>query len=87
MDRSVRCRSRSIRDFCSEAGSYYLIMEWVEGVDLGTLIRVYRDAVRDVPWPVAVTIAIGTLRGLGAAHDRVTVPGTRRRMTPQPDED
>ena len=76
-----------VHDFCSEAGSYYLIMEWVEGVDLGTLIRVYRDAVRDVPWPVAVTIAIGTLRGLGAAHDRVTVPGTRRRMTPQPDED
>src|SRR5215475_8939661 len=65
-----------VHDFCSEAGSYYLIMEWVEGVDLGTLIKVYRDAVRDVPWPVAVTIAIGTLRGLGAAHDRVAPDGT-----------
>ena len=65
-----------VHDFCSEAGSYYLIMEWVEGVDLGTLIKVNRDAVRDVPWPVAVTIAIGTLRGLGAAHDRVAPDGT-----------
>ncbi len=65
-----------VHDFCSEAGSYYLIMEWVEGVDLGTLIKVYRDAVRDVPWLVAVTIAIGTLRGLGAAHDRVAPDGT-----------
>jgi serine/threonine protein kinase len=65
-----------VHDFCSEDGSYYLIMEWVEGVDLGTLIRVNRDAVRDVPWPVAVTIAIGTLRGLGAAHDRVAPDGT-----------
>src|SRR5882672_8014711 len=65
-----------VHDFCSEAGSYYLIMEWVEGVDLGTLIKVYRDAVRDVPWPVAATIAIGTLRGLGAAHDRVAPDGT-----------
>jgi len=65
-----------VHDFCSEGGSYYLIMEWVEGVDLGTLIRVYRDAVREVPWPVAVTIAIGTLRGLGAAHDRVAPDGT-----------
>jgi serine/threonine-protein kinase len=65
-----------VHDFCSEAGSYYLIMEWVEGVDLGTLIKVNRDAVREVAWPVAVTIAIGTLRGLGAAHDRVAPDGT-----------
>jgi serine/threonine-protein kinase len=65
-----------VHDFCSESGSYYLIMEWVEGVDLGTLIKVNRDAVRDVPWPVAATIAIGTLRGLGAAHDRVAPDGT-----------
>jgi eukaryotic-like serine/threonine-protein kinase len=65
-----------VHDFCSEAGSYYLIMEWVEGIDLGALIKVSRDAVRDVPWPVAATIAIGTLRGLGAAHDRVAPDGT-----------
>ena len=64
-----------VHDFCSEAGSYYLIMEWVEGIDLGALIKVNRDAVRDVPWPVAVTIGIGTLRGLGAAHDRVGPDG------------
>jgi len=65
-----------VHDFCSEAGSYYLIMEWVEGVDLGALIKVYRDNVRDVPWPVVVTIGIGTLRGLGAAHDRIAPDGT-----------
>ena len=65
-----------VHDFCSEAGNYYLIMEWVEGIDLGALIKVSRDAVRDVPWPVAATIAIGTLRGLGAAHDRVAPDGT-----------
>ncbi|HEY0482000.1 MAG TPA: serine/threonine-protein kinase [Kofleriaceae bacterium] len=65
-----------VHDFCSEAGSYYLIMEWVEGIDLGALIKVNRDNVRDVPWPVAATIAIGTLRGLGAAHDRVGPDGT-----------
>jgi serine/threonine protein kinase len=64
-----------VHDFCSEGGSYYLIMEWVEGIDLGALIKVNRDAVRDIPWPVAVTIAIGTLRGLGAAHDRVGLDG------------
>jgi eukaryotic-like serine/threonine-protein kinase len=65
-----------VHDFCSESGSYYLIMEWVEGIDLGALIKVNRDNVRNVPWPVAVTIAIGALRGLGAAHDRVAPDGT-----------
>jgi len=66
-----------VHDFCSEAGSYYLIMEWVDGIDLGALIKVYRDSVRDVPWPVVATIGIGTLRGLGAAHDRVAPDGTQ----------
>jgi serine/threonine-protein kinase len=65
-----------VHDFVSEHGSYYLIMEWVEGVDLGALIKAYRDNVQDVAWPLAVTIAIGTLRGLGAAHDRVGPDGT-----------
>jgi serine/threonine-protein kinase len=65
-----------VHDFCSEAGSYYLIMEWVEGIDLGALIKSYRDTDRDVPWPLAATIGIGTLRGLGAAHDRVAPDGT-----------
>ncbi len=65
-----------VHDFVSEAGSYYLVMEWVEGIDLGGLIKFYRDAGRDVPWQLAVAIGIGTLQGLGAAHDRVAPDGT-----------
>ena len=65
-----------VHDFCSESGSYYLIMEWVEGIDLGAMIKAYREAGRDVPWPLAAAIGIGTLRGLGAAHDRVAPDGT-----------
>jgi serine/threonine-protein kinase len=65
-----------VHDFCSESGSYYLIMEWVEGIDLGALIKAYRETVRDVPWALAAAIGIGTLRGLGAAHDRVAPDGT-----------
>src|SRR3954462_9420490 len=60
-----------VHDFCSEDGSYYLVMEWVEGIDLGGFIKWHREQARSVPWPLAVAIAIGTLRGLGAAHDRV----------------
>lgn len=65
-----------VHDFCGDAGSYYLVMEWVEGIDLGGLIKVYTDQGKDVPWPLAVAIAIGTLQGLGAAHDRVAPDGT-----------
>jgi serine/threonine-protein kinase len=65
-----------VHDFCSEDGSYYLVMEWVEGIDLSGFIKSYRDAKRDVPWPLAVAIGIGTLRGLGAAHERIGPDGT-----------
>jgi len=65
-----------VHDFCSEDGSYYLVMEWVEGIDLAGFIKSYRDTKRDVPWPLAVAIGIGTLRGLGAAHDRIAPDGT-----------
>ncbi len=65
-----------VHDFVSEAGSYYLVMEWVEGIDVGAFIKAYRDTKRDVPWPLAVSIGIGTLQGLGAAHERVGPDGT-----------
>ena len=64
-----------VHDFCTQEGSYYLVMEWVEGVDLGALIKFYRDNEQLVPWPLAVAIGIGTLRGLGAAHERVAPNG------------
>jgi len=51
-------------------------MEWVEGIDLGALIKSYRDAATAVPWPLATAIGIGTLRGLGAAHTRLAPDGT-----------
>jgi eukaryotic-like serine/threonine-protein kinase len=59
-----------VHDFIIEDGNYYLVMEWVEGVDLGHFIKLHRDAGLFVEWPLAVAIGIGTLRGLGAAHER-----------------
>jgi eukaryotic-like serine/threonine-protein kinase len=58
-------------DFCTdEEGSYYLVMEWVEGIDLGSFVRSYRDFGMQTPWPLMAAVGIGTLRGLGAAHER-----------------
>ncbi len=65
-----------VHDFVAEDGSYYLIMEWVEGIDLGGLIAAYKARGQYVPWPLAVGIGIGTLRGLGAAHERRAPDGT-----------
>ena len=60
-----------VHDFLTDASSsYYLIMEWVEGVDLGSFVRSYVRGTTPTPWPVVVAIGIGTLRGLAAAHGR-----------------
>ena len=65
-----------VHDFCSEEGSYFLVMEWVDGIDLGALIKWSREQQKPSPWPLAAAIGIGTLRGLSAAHDRVAADGT-----------
>jgi eukaryotic-like serine/threonine-protein kinase len=66
-----------VYDFCTDdEGAYYLVMEWVEGVDLGSFIRSFREFGQTTPWPLVVAIGIGTLRGLGAAHERRRPEGT-----------
>jgi serine/threonine-protein kinase len=59
-----------VHDCVIQDGNYYLVMEWVEGIDLGHFIRLHREAGLYVEWPLAVAIGIATLRGLGAAHER-----------------
>jgi serine/threonine-protein kinase len=65
-----------VHDFVSQDGSYYLIMEWVEGIDLGAFIKVNTAANTPISWPFAVAMGIGTLRGLSAAHTRLAPDGT-----------
>jgi serine/threonine-protein kinase len=65
-----------VHDFVSQDGAYYLVMEWVDGIDLGNFILIHRDAGLTVAWPLAAAIGIGTLRGLSAAHDRRAPDGT-----------
>src|SRR5262245_5524179 len=66
-----------VYDFCTDdEGAYYLVMEWVEGMDLGSFIRSYRETGQSTPWPLVVAIGIGPLRGPGAAHERTRDDGT-----------
>ncbi|MEM9489020.1 MAG: serine/threonine-protein kinase, partial [Myxococcota bacterium] len=76
-----------IYDFFND-DDYYLIMEWVEGVDLGTFVRTFRRAKIPVPWQFVAAVAIGGLRGLGAAHERrrddgSVAPVIHRDVSPQ----
>ncbi len=58
-----------------EEGSYYLVMEWVDGVDLLGFLRGFRRSGQVVPWGLIAVIGIGALRALAAAHERVDAHG------------
>jgi serine/threonine protein kinase len=49
-------------------GTYYLVLEWVEGEPLEQILRGARS-VGGIPIPVAVHLIVQGLRGLHAAHD------------------
>jgi serine/threonine protein kinase len=59
-----------------EQGALWLVTEWVEGLELGSLLRYYRARQERMPWPLATMVGIGALRGLTAAHERHTADGT-----------
>jgi len=66
-----------VLDFVDDnEGSYWLVTEWIEGLDMGSLLRYYRARQERIPWPLATLIGIGALRGLAAAHERHAADGT-----------
>jgi serine/threonine-protein kinase len=76
-----------IHDFgMDEDGGYYLVMEWIEGLDLRRFAQAYEGD--PIPWPIAVAMLIDVLNGLHAAHTRETDDGDpapifHRDVTPQ----
>jgi serine/threonine protein kinase len=67
-------------DFVAEPGpngaAYCLVMEWIDGIDLRSLIRTMARLERPIPWGLVVHVGIGVLRGLAAAHERRLPDGT-----------
>ena len=65
-----------VYDFCQDSDQmYYLVMEWVEGIDLGSFVRAFRYGDQPTPWPLVAAIGVGALRGLAAAHERLSTSG------------
>lgn len=65
-----------IMDFgLDDDGDYFLVMEWIEGLDLHDWVRSYPRGIELTPWPLVAAIGVEVLRGLAAAHGRVTPEG------------
>lgn len=51
-------------------GSYFIVMEWVDGLDLGRYVKSFKVGSEKTPWHYIAAIGIEVLRALGAAHER-----------------
>jgi len=65
-----------VHDFVHDRGNYYMVLEWIEGVDLGTWIRWHVGKGEQTRWELVAAVAVGILRGLAAAHERTKPDGT-----------
>jgi serine/threonine-protein kinase len=59
-----------VHDFVHDRGNYYMVLEWIDGVDLGTWIRWHASRNEPTRWELVAAVAVGILRGLAAAHER-----------------
>ncbi len=62
-----------VLDFGRFAGTLFIAMELVKGLDLAALLRFYTDKGERVPIPAAFQIAIELVRGLSFAHEHGVV--------------
>ena len=76
-----------IYDFGYDRGAYYLVMEWVEGLNLSRFLESYEKRDMMAPWPIVTAIAIESLKALSSAHGRLDqygepAPVIHRDVTP-----
>ncbi len=64
-----------VYDFVEDGGHFFIVMEWVEGIDLGSFVNYFVEQEIRPRWDLVVAIGIGVLRGLAAAHERVDAEG------------
>jgi hypothetical protein len=58
-----------ILDVLAEGGELFLVMDYVRGVSLAELLKTCRAQKQEVPVGVAVSLMVGVLSGLHAAHE------------------
>ncbi|MBW1808699.1 MAG: protein kinase [Deltaproteobacteria bacterium] len=65
----------SVLDFGEMDGDYYLVMEFVDGVDLQSVIKKSQEMSSPIPSSIAGYIALQVCRGLDYAHRKVGADG------------
>ncbi|MDQ3037750.1 MAG: serine/threonine protein kinase [Myxococcota bacterium] len=65
-----------IHDFgVDDAGHHFLVLEWIEGVDLQELVDAFVRAAQPTPWAVIAEVGAQVLEALAAAHERRDASG------------
>jgi serine/threonine-protein kinase len=64
-----------VHDFVHDRGNYYMVLEWIDGIDLGTWIRWHASRNEPTRWELVAAVAVGILRGLASAHERIDNDG------------
>lgn len=65
-----------VYEFLVDGDDHYLVMEFVDGIDLGTFVHYVTQVLeKRTPWDLIAAVGIGMLRGLAVAHERITADG------------
>ena len=64
-----------VHDFVHDRGNYYMVLEWIDGIDLGSWVRWHASRNEQTRWEIVAAVGVGILRGLAAAHERVAADG------------
>ncbi|MEZ4368450.1 MAG: serine/threonine-protein kinase [Kofleriaceae bacterium] len=64
-----------VHDFVSQDDHHFVVMEWIDGIDLGSWIKWHVARKEATRWELIAAIGIGILRGLAAAHERTDDSG------------
>ncbi len=65
----------SVFEFAREGDTYFLAMEYVNGITLRSLLKLARQKGELLPEPIIASIAVQALQGLAAAHELVDEHG------------
>jgi serine/threonine protein kinase len=76
-----------VHDFVHDRGNYYMIQEWIDGIDLGSWTKYHVQRGEQTRWELVAAVGVGILRGLAAAHERIgpdgrVVPAVHRDVSP-----
>jgi serine/threonine protein kinase len=64
-----------VHDFVRDHDNYFMVQEWIDGIDLGSWIKWHVARGEPTRWELVAGVAVGILRGLAAAHERTGPAG------------